>query len=316
MHKISTSTIVIQDYAPIVLFAFNRPMHTAVTLSALQNADFAYKSELYVFLDGPRNDSDKHKINETLSEIKKATGFRKVIINQRAGNIGLARNICEGIEQVFAQHKFAIILEDDITVSKSFLSFMNSALTYYESEKKVWHIGAYNYSTSCQDQERTFFWRTMSCWGWATWRDRWAHFKKEPTALINSFSKQEIHRFNLDGTEDFWSQVLANYSGNINTWAVFWYATIFQNNGLCLNPVVSLVSNIGLDNSGVHCGNDYGKHTVEQINSSDVFVFPAVQIEDSEILQNIKLHNLKFKQTLIRRIVNKLVRSIKIGSTK
>ena len=316
MYKVATNTIVVKEYAPLVLFAFNRPMHTAVTLSALQNADLAHKSVLYVFLDGPRNDSDKRKINETLSEIHKATGFRKVIIKQRTENIGLARNICEGIEEVFIEHKTAIILEDDIVVSKSFLLFMNSALTHYEYEKKVWNIGAYNYPINCQDQERTFFWRFMSCWGWATWRDRWVHFKKEPSPLINSFSKQDIYRFNLEGGGDFWSQVLANYSGKINTWAVFWYATIFQNDGLCLNPVVSLVKNIGLDGSGVHTGYDDGLHAVETLNTSDLFFFPTVLVEDDEIIQEIKIRYLKFKPTVSRRIVKKLGRLFNSGSSK
>jgi GR25 family glycosyltransferase involved in LPS biosynthesis len=311
MHKVSTKSIVIREYAPIILFAFNRPNHTAITLQALQTADLANMSELYVFLDGPRNDIDKQKINETLCEIQKASIFRRVVIKQRVENIGLARNICEGIDEVFTKHNAAIILEDDVVVSKNFLSFMNSALTYYSAEKKIWHIAAYNLSIESDDETRTFFWRAMSCWGWATWRDRWAHFKKEPSSLINSFSKQDIYSFNLDGSEDFWSQVLANYSGKINTWAVFWYATIFQNDGLCLNPVVSLVKNIGFDGSGVHCGYDDSVHSVGRKNSSELLFFPAVQVEDNEILQKIKLYYLKSKPTLIRRVINKFSRLLK-----
>ena len=71
---------------------------------------------------------------------------------------------------------------------------------------------------------------------------------------IYNFSRKEIKSFNLDGVYDFWSQVKANKEGKINTWAIFWYATIFKNNGLCLNPVRTFVKNIGLDESGTHCG--------------------------------------------------------------
>ncbi len=63
-----------------------------------------------------------------------------------------------------------------------------------------------------------------------------------------------INRFNLDGAHNFWGQVTANVSGKLNTWAIFWYATIFEHNGLCLNPTVSYVQNIGLDGSGENCG--------------------------------------------------------------
>jgi hypothetical protein len=48
-------------------------------------------------------------------------------------------------------------------------------------------------------------------------------------------------------------QILQNKSNEINSWAIFWYATIFLNKGLCLNPSKTFVLNIGHDGSGVHC---------------------------------------------------------------
>jgi GR25 family glycosyltransferase involved in LPS biosynthesis len=313
MDKLNSAYIAQQDFAPIILFAFNRPQHTAITLEALKKAQLANQSDLYVFLDGPRNEEDKQKIAETLNEVQKASGFRKIFIKQRPKNIGLARNIREGIDEVIIDRGSAIILEDDIVVSETFLVFMNSALTHYYSNKKVWHIGAYNEPIDNHDETRTFLWRVMRCWGWATWRDRWAHFSKDPRSLINSFSARDIHRFNLDGHEDFWSQVLANDSKRINTWAIFWYATIFQHNGLCLNPVVSHVKNIGFDSSGVHCGDDLGKHTVEHLNSAATFLFPKEEVEDKEIVDQIKHHYKKFKPTIIKRIANRLIRMVKNG---
>ena len=58
----------------------------------------------------------------------------------------------------------------------------------------------------------------------------------------------------MDGAYDFWAQVEQNEKGLIDTWAVFWYAAVFQNGGLALHPKISLVANIGHDNTGLHCG--------------------------------------------------------------
>ena len=69
----------------------------------------------------------------------------------------------------------------------------------------------------------------MNCWGSATGADRWKYYKKDVDETIRKFNKKDICRFNLDGVENFWEQVLSN----INTWAIFWYATVFKNNGLC-----------------------------------------------------------------------------------
>lgn len=50
----------------------------------------------------------------------------------------------------------------------------------------------------------------MNCWGWATWEDRWVHFNKNPKEIANSFSKNDIYDFNLDGCHNFWLQIIEN----------------------------------------------------------------------------------------------------------
>ena len=103
-----------------------------------------------------------------------------------------------------------------------------------------------------------FFWRAMNCWGWGTWIDRWQHFQKDPAYLVKTWDILKIKSFNLDNGCNFWRQVRLNYRGKIDTWAIFWYATIFDRNVLCLNPSKSLVRNIGHDGSGENCGkNDF-----------------------------------------------------------
>ena len=58
--------------------------------------------------------------------------------------------------------------------------------------------------------------------------------------------------FDLDDSGHHWQQILDNASGLINSWDIFWYATIFEQNGLCLTPTRSLTKNIGHDGSGTY----------------------------------------------------------------
>ena len=95
----------------------------------------------------------------------------------------------------------------------------------------------------------------MKCWGRATWKDRLKYFKKEPESLISEWTNKKRREFDLDGACGSWSQVEANVTGDMNTWVIFWYATIFDNGGLCLNPTETYVQNIGHDGSGQNCGN-------------------------------------------------------------
>jgi SAM-dependent methyltransferase len=165
----------------------------------------------------------------------------------------LADSIISGITKVVNEYGKVIVLEDDIVTSPYFLKFMNDALNFYENKEKVWHISGWNYPIEGDGLDDVFLYRLMNCWGWATWADRWQHFEKDTDKLIGEFTKEDIKRFNLDGVEDFFGQVIANYEKKINTWAIFWYATIFKKDGLCLNPTQTFVKNIGNDSSGTHC---------------------------------------------------------------
>ena len=84
----------------------------------------------------------------------------------------------------------------------------------------------WNYPIETDGSDDVFLWRVMNCWGWATWADRWCYYEKNSDKTLNEFSKDDIKSFNLDGAADFFSQVLANKKGEMNTWAIFWSATI------------------------------------------------------------------------------------------
>ena len=244
-----------QEQVPVALFAYNRPEHTMRTLSALAATPEAAATDLIVFCDGPGSDQELVNVNAVRDVVRAQSGFKSVQIHSRDENVGLARSITEGISRVLSEHPSVIVMEDDIVCTPGFLSYMNHALSKYQKDAEVWHVSGWNYPDVPKlGSDDAFFWHGMNCWGWGTWADRWAHFERDPHALVDRFTKQDIERFNVENTHNFWSQVQANASGKIRTWAVFWYATIFQNNGLCLNPVVSHTTNIGFDGTGLHCG--------------------------------------------------------------
>ena len=125
----------------------------------------------------------------------------------------------------------------------------------YRDAPEVWHISGWNYPIPKTGLADAFFYPVMDCWGWATWEDRWRHYRRDPVRLLETWDRPQIRRFNLDGSQDFWAQVRRNGSGSLQTWAIFWYATIFEHGGLCLNPTCSYVRNIGIDGSGENSGN-------------------------------------------------------------
>jgi len=141
----------------------------------------------------------------------------------------------------------------------------------------------------------------MNCWGWATWANRWKHFEKDIGKTMKEFSKEDIKRFNLDGAENFFGQVVSNYENKINTWAIFWYAIIFKKHGLCLNPTQTFVENIGHDGSGVHCGDK--KSFVDILNHNENIKYISEVIENKDAV-------LRIKKTMKKNILQRIKRLI------
>jgi hypothetical protein len=292
--------------APIVLFVYNRPEHTRKTIEALSNNILASESDLFIYSDAAKDEAAIEKVNAVRSYIKAVSGFKAVTIIEREKNWGLADSIIDGVTGIVNKYGKVIVLEDDIVTSRYFLKFMNGALSYYADESSVWHICGWNCSIDPTGLGDAFFWFTLDCWGWATWKDRWISFEKDADKLIEKFSKKDIFKFNISNSENIWGQVLANKAGKINTWAVFWYATIFQNKGLCLNPTISFVRNIGFDGSGVNCGKSsffYNEKLCEQDIS-----FSDIEIKENTLaLRRIKKYYKKLKRPFIIRIANKII---------
>jgi hypothetical protein len=297
--------------APIVLFVYNRPDHTRQTVESLSANIYASESDLIIYSDAPKNQQAEEGVQAVRSYIKTLQGFKSITIIERDKNWGLANSIIDGVTSIVNKYGKVIVLEDDIVTSPYFLKFMNTALNYYENEKKVWHISGWNCLNSKTYLDDVFFWRTMNCWGWATWKDRWQYYEKNVEKLIESFTKKDIFKFNIYGSEDMWGQVLANKAGIINTWAIFWYAIIFQNNGLCLSPTLSFVKNIGNDGTGVNCGADaiFSNEVLceKEIDFSSIHIHENRKIV-KKIINFYKKHQKLYQRTII--ILKKIIPKI------
>jgi FkbM family methyltransferase len=101
----------------------------------------------------------------------------------------------------------------------------------------------------------TFFYKQTSCWGWGTWAKKWNQLEKSALKLHQQLVETgKIKYADIDGTNQFLNQLKANMDGALKTWAVLWHFSVFLKNGLSLHPRRSLVTNIGMDDTGENCG--------------------------------------------------------------
>jgi len=289
-----------QTFAPIALFVYNRPQHTARTLKFLQQNELAAESRLFIFSDGAKTDTDQEMVDKVRDLIKDADGFKSIEIIRRKENMGLANSIIAGVTKLVADYGQVIVFEDDLISSPYTLTYFNESINRYRQEEKVMHIGAYMYNLKGEHLPETFFYRAATSWGWATWDRAWKHFEPNIDKLMDQFTAADKRVFSIDHTMNFWKQMKDFKNGRNNSWAIRWYASIFLKKGLTLNPSQSLVNNIGHDGSGIHSGINDIYNVV--INPKRIAQFPNTIVEDQEAYAAIKSFLTTRKGTLWQRI--------------
>ena len=241
--------------SPILLFTYNRPEHTRMTLEALSNNHLSSRSELFIISDGYKSDADKEDVIRVRELIESVKGFAKVHIEEQSHNLGLAKSIIEGVTRVVNKYGTVIVLEDDLITSPFFLTFMNDALKRYENVEKIGHV--HGYCFPLHQLPDAFLIKWTGSWGWATWKRAWDLFNSDGEALLAELIQKKLSkRFDFNGNYPFTRMLRRQVNKENDSWAIRWNATLFLNDILSLNAGKSLVQNIGFDGSGRHSGSD------------------------------------------------------------
>lgn len=241
-------------YAPIALFVYNRPVHTRRTLEALAANPEAAGSDLYIFADAAKNAAAAPGVAEVRACIREVRGFARVTVIERESNAGLAESIIQGVSRLCAEHGRAIVLEDDLLTSPHFLRYMNDGLAVWAADPRVLSICGYMYPVELAADAPSFFLGAPHSWGWATWADRWAWFERDGASLLARIEAQGRRRaFDANGPHSYIKMLKDQIAGRNNSWFIRWQASGFLRQKLSLYPAQSLVRNIGIDGSGVHC---------------------------------------------------------------
>lgn len=240
--------------APILLFVYNRPMHTQQAAISLLRNELAAESPLYIYSDAAKTDADQNAVEETRNFVRQITGFASVTIIERSENWGLARNIIDGVTTQVNRFGRVIVLEDDLIVAPYFLQFMNDALETYKDEPRVGHIQACDF-TNDSSLPDTFLIKFTGSWGWATWDRAWKYFNPDGKVLLKEMEKRRLtYKFDFNGNYPFTRMLRRQIEGKNNSWAIRWNASLFLNDILSVNVGRSLVQNNGFDGSGTNCG--------------------------------------------------------------
>lgn len=239
---------------PIAFIIFNRPRHTRQSFALIREQR---PSKLLIIADGPRlgHPTDDERCRETRNIVENIDWPCEVLRNYADINLGCKNRVSSGLDWVFTQVDKAIILEDDCLPNKDFFSFCDELLVRYENDPRVWVVTGNNFQNGVRRGDAAYYFSKFNhCWGWASWRRAWQHYRVDIPFWPTWKDTEDWHTKLPDPVErKIWSKLLDDVqSGDIDTWDYQWTATTWYFGGLTATPQVNLVTNIGIGPDATH----------------------------------------------------------------
>lgn len=259
----------------ILFLVFNRPDATARVFDAIRAAR---PPRLYVAADGPRlGRPDDVADCARAREIALATDWPcEVHTLLREENLGCRRAVEEALDWFFTAEEAGIVVEDDCLPGPAFFPFCDLLLARYRDDARVFSISGSNFQNQ-RHADSYYFSKHFHCWGWASWRRAWQHYRTDANADWDADALSHALARLADGSRWFvpyWLQVARLVkSGRVDSWAyrVSLWCFARQAGELALHviPDHNLVMNIGFDGEGTHV---HG--TAPEVGAAAALAFP------------------------------------------
>ena len=276
-HKSKTQT-----NTAVLFLIFNRKETTAKVFEMIRKAK---PSRLYVAADGARTykkneDIKTIKVREIATKVDWPCEVKTLFRNQ---NLGCKKAISEAINWFFDHEEQGIILEDDCVPHIASFSYCHNLLERYKKNDNILAVaGTSFYSNQLPQETSYYFSKYIPCWGWATWRRAWNHYKNDISFWPEWSGSHHWSNFTPDKVERiYWERIFNTVkAGKIDSWAYPWTASIWYNGGLVACPSVNLVSNIGFGIDSTHTNNQNNKISNMPVRELGILKHP-IKIERS-----------------------------------
>jgi hypothetical protein len=259
--------LLVNSQTAILLIFFNRPDLVKISLKRLKESN----RNIYISIDGPRNESDQPLVNECISLgetfAQEYSGIGAVKLLVHKSNLGCKEAVRGAIDWAFEVEERLIILEDDISFQDEFLETMDNWLEKFDDSKEIFHLNGYNPLPKNLEVDFTYLCRYTHVWGWATWRDRWAFYdrdletwKGEDLRLLPGLIGQDLS----DDFCEYWNRQLLACIEGLDTWDIQWLYSQWRYGGFSLTPGSRLTGNLGFDSRATHTKQSGGRSRERQ----------------------------------------------------
>lgn len=238
----------------VALFIFNRPEPTARVFAQIAKAA---PSQLFLIADGPRNDraTDAAQCAATRRVVEQINWPCRVHTNFAPHNMGCTQRVVTGIDWVFDHVEEAVILEDDCLPDPTFFQFCEELLDRYREEPRVMQIAGFNVPLDRRTKAFSYYFsRFGTNWGWATWKRAWRHYdvgvREWPRLRETSWLRDIADHPSIAAS---WGRMFdLAHRRELGTWDYQWMFACWRQDGLSIQPAVSMVTNLGYGEGATH----------------------------------------------------------------
>ncbi len=229
---------------PVLIPAFRRQQSLARIIDALTHpGNSMVPKTIVVAHDGPKvpNDVSNLECRSYLNSLR----VEGLSVLARERNLGLSMNITDGVRRLASEFGSVIVVEDDLMISPFFYEYMTHQLRQHSSNPDLFSVSGYSFARWSSGQFRTYTLPMISSWGWATWQSAWArHDPKYAVEILDRLStgteRDLRHRFDVAGSYPYSNLLEAWGRGEVESWAIEWYASQFCASGQSIFPSRSL----------------------------------------------------------------------------
>ena len=233
---------------PIAFIVYKRPDTTRRVFETIRQAR---PPRLYLIADGPKTPELESKCREVRQIVENGIDWdcelRPVYSDK---NLGLAKRVQTGLDEVFSREEAAVILEDDTLPNDSFFRFCEELLLRYANDHRVAHISGCNlHSESFASSNSYSLCSIVNVWGWATWARAWQSFDLRMESWNSAPQDEILNQWCHTGKERKGTRSMFDlHCQNEDPWAwsYQWIYACWSQNGLSVVPHKNLVSNIGI----------------------------------------------------------------------
>ena len=231
----------------VLLLGFNRPE----LLKKRVNEIYESKVEnLYISIDGGRESHTKEMDEFKKCAQNKFSELHFFNLNHHENNLGLVKHVVGEIYKVLNNHHYIIVIEDDIKISKNFISNMIIGLSIHKNENSIGIVSGYSplYFKYAKNKWRTSRYPYM--WGWACSKEVWQNYEYNLSEvdieqkLMNAKSWNNLK----PSQKEKWLWVFKTAQENpLKTWDSQFIFLSYSKDFINLAPVFSIVGNEGFN---------------------------------------------------------------------